>query len=95
VRVRACVCVLVRECVCVLQEGVEEEEALSFDVSRALFRAFTFEDSQQVYPRTCASTLPVHTFFISFFFKIIIVRVHTASARLAMISHENNNFLCK
>ena len=80
---------------CVLQEGVEEEEALSFDVSRALFRAFTFEDSQQVYPRTCASTLPVHTFFISFFLKIIIVRVHTASARLAMISHENNNFLCK
>jgi hypothetical protein len=27
---------------------VEEEETLAFDVSRALFRAFTFEDCQQV-----------------------------------------------
>lgn len=29
-------------------EGVEEEEAMAFDASRATFRGFTFEDSQQV-----------------------------------------------
>ena len=29
-------------------EGIEEEEAMAFDASRAVFRAFTFEDGHEV-----------------------------------------------
>ena len=34
-----------------LQEGIAEEESTAFDASRAIFRAFTFDDCGQVFAR--------------------------------------------